>query len=183
MQPDLATFLARHAPIARELQVWGGGDLPLEVASYLGDELPPPAYITSVRALVFRGDEILAAREGQDWHILPGGRREGHETLEATLRREVLKESGWTLADTTLLGFAHFHHLTPRRPDHHWPHPDFLQPVYLARAAAFLPHALLPNEYEPDSYTFRPVAEVLTLAVSSVERCFLDAVLDRRGRG
>lgn len=181
MRTELASFLDRHAPIAREHQVWGG-DLPLDVASYLSEASPPLAYVTSVRALVFRGDEVLAAQEGPAWHILPGGRREGNETLAATLHREILEESGWTLADVTPLGFAHFHHLTPRRPGHHWPHPDFLQPVYLARGDAFLPEALLPNEYEPDAYTFRPVTEVLTLAVPAVERCFLDAVLRRRSR-
>ena len=77
----------------------------------------------------------------------------------------------------TLLGFVHFHHLTPRCPGYPWPHPDFLQPVYLARADAFLPDAMRPHEDESDAYTFHPMTEVLTLAVPAVEQCFLDAVV------
>lgn len=177
MQSDLANFLARCAPVARERQVWGGGTLPLCVTSYLSDELPPLAYVTSVRAVVFRGDRVLAMREGPTWHIVPGGRREGDASLVATLRREVLEESGWTLAAATPLGFMHFHRLAPQLPGHPGPPTDFLQPVYLAEAEPFLADALLPSEYEPDAYTFHPVTEVLTLPVPVVERCFLAAAL------
>ncbi len=83
----------------------------------------------------------------------------------------------------TPLGFEHFHHLAPQPAGHRWPYPDCLRPVYLARAAVFLPAALLPNEYEPDAFMFHPIREVLTLAVPAIQRCFLDTVLHRRGRG
>ena len=180
MHADLAEYLARGEVIARERQVWGAATA-LDVASCLCAALPPLAYITSVRAIVFRGDELLAAQQGAVWHIMPGGRREGDEPLATTLEREVLEESGWTIADATLIGYLHLHHLTPRPPGHPWPHPDFLQPIYLAQAADFRPEALLPNEYEPAPYTFRPVAEVLTLALPLVERRFLDAIVRQRG--
>lgn len=179
MRADLARFLARGTVTARERQVWGG-TTPLAVASYLCADLPPLAYVTSVRAVVFRGDAVLATREGKTWHVLPGGRREGDEAPTATLEREILEESGWTLADATLLGCLHLRHLTPRQPDYPWPHPDFLQPVYLARAANFRPEALLPNAYEPDPYTFRPIAEMVARAMPMVERALLQAALARR---
>lgn len=176
MQADLAAFLARGAVIGRERQVWGTATT-LDVASYRCAELPPLTYVTSVRALVFRGDEVLATRQGEVWHIMPGGRREGDEELVATLAREVLEESGWTLGNPTLLGCLHLCHLTPRPAWSTYPYPDFLQPIYLASAAEFCPDALLPNEYEPDPYTFHRIAEVLTLPLPAVERCFLDLAL------
>ena len=178
MQPDLAAFLARGEVLARERQIWGPATT-LDVAGCLCAALPPLAYITSVRAIVFRGAEILAAQQGPVWHIMPGGRREGDEPLAATLEREVLEESGWAIADASLLGYLHLHHLTPQAPGYRFPYPDFLQPIYVAQAAEFHPGALLPNEHEPDPYTFRPVAEVLTLALPLVERRFLDAILRR----
>lgn len=182
MQPDLAAFLARHAPIAEESAVWGN-DTPLRVTSYLGHDPPPLAYVTSVRGVVFRDDAVLVVRGGREGHIVPGGRREAGETLEETLRREVLEESGWALSDIAPLGFIHYHHLSPKRPGHAYPHPDFLQPVYISRAVAFRSEAVLPNEYEREPYTLRSIAEVRTLPLSLTERRFLDAALRvRAGR-
>jgi 8-oxo-dGTP pyrophosphatase MutT (NUDIX family) len=179
-QPNLADFLARGEIIARERQIWGAATT-LDVASYLCAALPPLTYTTSVRAIILRGDEILAAQQGPVWHIMPGGRREGDEALAATLGREILEESGWTIVDATLLDCLHLHHLTPQAPGYRSPYPDFLQPIYLARAHDFRPEALLPNEYEPDPYTFRPIAEALILPLPEVERRFLDAILRQRG--
>jgi len=118
MEPDLAAFLARHTPQTQESAVWGGGTHPLRITAYLGHELPPLAYVTSVRSVVFHDATALVLRDRDGLHILPGGRREPGETIEETLRREVLEETGWTLRAPTLLGFLHFHHLSPRPPGH-----------------------------------------------------------------
>ncbi|HZS86313.1 MAG TPA: hypothetical protein VFE42_02345 [Chloroflexota bacterium] len=59
MKPDLAAFLARHAPLTEEMVMWGGGTIPLRVTGYLTSEQPLPAYVTSVRSLVFRDGCIL----------------------------------------------------------------------------------------------------------------------------
>jgi ADP-ribose pyrophosphatase YjhB (NUDIX family) len=172
---DLAAFLARHTPQAEGSVVWGGD--PLRITAYLGREPPPLAYVTSVRSLVFREDALLVLRNRDGTHIMPGGRREAGETLEETLRREVLEETSWTLRAPIMLGFMHFHHLGPKPPGHPYPHPDFVQVVYMAEAADFVPDAKLPDDYEIDA-TFRPIAEVLALALD--ERLYLEAALQER---
>ncbi|WP_330274118.1 hypothetical protein OG205_46670 [Lentzea sp. NBC_00516] len=48
------------------------------------------------------------------------------------MTREVHEETGWLLDRESLrpLGWLHFEHLAPRRPDHLYPYPDFLQVVF-----------------------------------------------------
>ena len=179
MTSDLAGFLARHTPLVEESAVWGDGTLPLRIRSYLGDDVPPLEYVTSVRCLVFRDESILVLRNADSTHIVPGGRREGAETLEATLHREVLEETGWTLAGVCQLGFRHFRHLGTKPPGYAYPFPDFVQVVYMADAAAYRPEAILPGDYELEA-GFRPVGEVQSLALSPGERLYLEAALERR---
>jgi hypothetical protein len=76
MQPDLAAFFARHRPRTQKSAVWGGGTLPLHITSYLSHELPPLAYVTSVRSIVFREEMLLVLRNRGALHSVPGGRRE-----------------------------------------------------------------------------------------------------------
>jgi LmbE family N-acetylglucosaminyl deacetylase len=91
MTPELATFLARHTPGRAGMVVWENGCLPLRIAGYLSDALPPLDYVTSVRSLVFQDGALLVLRNRDGMHVLPGGRREAGETLEHTLAREVLE--------------------------------------------------------------------------------------------
>lgn len=180
MEDDLASFLSRHTPLAQEMTVWGVS--PLRVVSYLlapADKPPPQALVTSVRAIVLRGDTVLTLRNRDTTHIVPGGQREGGEMAEATLRREVLEETGWTLDAPALLGFMHFRHLGPKPSGHPYLYPDFVQIVFLAEAAVYLPDALLPDEYELAS-DFRPVAEARPPALTPGEWLFLDEALWRR---
>jgi 8-oxo-dGTP diphosphatase len=176
MAPDLAAFLARHRPQLQESAVWGNGTLHLCITTYLGQEPPPLAYTTSVRSLVFREEMVLVLRNRDALHIVPGGRREPGETLEETLRREVLEETGWTLHAPTMLGFMHFHHLSPKPPDYPYPHPDFTQIVYMAQAAAYFPDARVADDYEIES-NFRPLVAVCTPALTSSERLYLATAL------
>ncbi len=67
----------------------------------------PEQPVVGVGAVVFRGDEVLLVRRGQEpargsWS-LPGGLVELGETLEAALRREVLEETGLAV---TILGLS-----------------------------------------------------------------------------
>ena len=172
----LMAYLARCTPLAEESARWAEGRMRLLMTSYLADAVPPLAYTTSARCLAFQRDSVLVQRDVDSTHILPGGRREADETLEETLRRELLEETGWAIGSPILLGCVHFHHLTPRPAEYAYPYPDFVQVVYTAEAAAYLPDALVDDGNEVES-AFRPVAEVRQLALAAGQRLFLEAAL------
>jgi 8-oxo-dGTP diphosphatase len=183
MDTELAAFLDRHAPGCEESAVWCNGSLPLRVTAYLGSELPPMAFVTSIRSLVFQEDSLLVLRNRDGTHILPGGRREDGETIEATLHRELLEETGWTVTRPAMLGWMHFHHLAPKPREYPYPHPDFVQIVYMAEAVCAVPAVRPADEYEQEC-SFRPIMEVRALDLAPAERLYLDAALTmRRPRG
>ncbi len=138
MNAKLELFLGRHTPLVSESVTWGER-MRLRATAYLSPERPPPRYVTSVRAIVLRGESVLVQQDRDSRHILPGGRREGDESIEATLRREVAEETGWLVGNVALLGFIHFLHLDPIQPGYAYPHPDFLQIVHVAEAACIRP--------------------------------------------
>ena len=123
---DLTAFLARHKPVTNADALWRGGTIRLRSDSYLSRDSPPLAYVTSVRSVVLRRDDVLTVRNRDEWHVLPGGRREEGETPEQTVRREVLEEAGGLIGRPVQLGFTHLHHLTPKPSDYEYPYPDFL---------------------------------------------------------
>jgi len=51
------------------------------------------------------GEIVLISQDGEHWD-LPGGRTEGHETWEETLRREMLEEACATVVHARLLRFC-----------------------------------------------------------------------------
>jgi 8-oxo-dGTP pyrophosphatase MutT (NUDIX family) len=51
------------------------------------------------------GKIVLISHDGKHWG-LPGGRPEGHETWEETLRREMIEEACATVVRASLLGFS-----------------------------------------------------------------------------
>ncbi|HEX5503178.1 MAG TPA: NUDIX hydrolase [Thermomicrobiales bacterium] len=179
---ELARFLAGRAPLTGEEVVWGRGERAtrLRVAGYLGGDRPPLPFVTSVRCVVSRGDDVLVVRNVDDeTHVVPGGRREAGESPEETVRREVLEETGWALGPLAPLGFAHFHQLSPRLPEHAFPYPDFVQLVYTAEATAFAPGALLAGDREQEA-AFVPAAAVRALGLPAWQRLLLDAAPRRR---
>lgn len=89
-----------------------------------------------------------------------------------TLHREVLEETGWTLGGVQRLGFLHFHHLSPKRPDYAYPYPDFFQAIYWAHAIAHRADARQVDGYELEA-KFQPIARVHDLKLTAGERCFL----------
>ena len=179
MADDLTAFLARHAPIGEEQTLWAGGTRPLTITSYLGDGLPPLELVTSVRSIVLRESAILVLRNRDGAHIMPGGRREPGETLEEMVRREVLEESGWTIARPVLLGFRHLRHLGPKPPGYRFPYPDFFWLIYVADAAESVLGAKLADDYEvaAELHSFDTVR---SLDLTPAERLYLDAALRAR---
>lgn len=157
MRPALAAFLARHTPALEAMAVWRDGSMRLRVASYLSGEVPPLDDVASVRTVVLRGEDVLALRNRDGWHVLPGGRCLAGETPEETLHREVQEESGWRISRPLPIGFMHLHHLTPGALGYRSPYPDFLWPVDVSEATSFHPEAKLADDYEVDAL-FRPAA-------------------------
>ena len=130
MDAMLEVFLTGRSPLTFETATWG--TLDLEIRYYASDELPPDHLVTSVRAVVMTPKRVLVIRDATgDEHIVPGGRRKAHESLEDTVRREVLEETCWTVADLSILAVGHFHITSPVPADYPYPNPDFLQLIYL----------------------------------------------------
>src|SRR5689334_15370946 len=148
----------------------------LRARTYLTTILPPLDLVSSVRALVRKGDQILVVRDPISVHILPGGRREPGETLMQTLDREVLEETGWTIRDARLIGLVHFQHLTPKPDEYRYPYPDFLHLVYVATADSYDPERHEVDGYELEA-GFQPLAVVEELPISQGERAFLVALM------
>jgi hypothetical protein len=61
MNRALVHFLNKRTPLAEETAVWPWQDrqMPLRIWAYAGPELPPLDYVGSVRALLFRDDQIM----------------------------------------------------------------------------------------------------------------------------
>ena len=100
-------------------------------------------------------------KQGEDqYHILPGGRREGDETLEETAHREVAEETGWMIRNLKPFAFAHFKHITPKLKDYPYPYPDFFWLIYTARAVDFDQERMFSAEQLAEEYVlssrFRP---------------------------
>ena len=122
MDDDLTAFLGPLTPFTEEMVTWPTGAMRL--ACYLTDKAPLRRYVTSARAVVTGGDRVLVVQDPIDRHILPGGRLEPGETPEEALRREMIEETGWSLAWFRPIGMLHFTHLDPVPEGWSHPHPD-----------------------------------------------------------
>ena len=89
MTTELNTFLSDLDPKLQEEEVWG--QLRLALSVYLTERPPPSDLVSSVRAVVLKGDCVVTVRtHGGATAILPGGRVEKGESFSDTLRRELL---------------------------------------------------------------------------------------------
>ena len=167
---------SRSDALAKVTATWG--DSQLEIRYYLGDRPPPLSLVTSVRAVLFRDRSVMVVQDHiETYHVMPGGRREPGETIDATLRREIMEETGWTVASHHPLGFAHFRHLTPRPVDYPYPYPDFAQLLFVAEAGEQVAEATR-DQYELAA-AFRPIDEALGL-LAGEQAALLESALRAR---
>jgi 8-oxo-dGTP pyrophosphatase MutT (NUDIX family) len=176
MNEVLTEFLTQRAPAARQDLAWFDGALKLELQVFITAELPPLEYITSVRAVLFAAGRCAVLRNVDGMHVLPGGRREDGEPLDATLQREVMEETGCTLESITALGVLHFRHLTPRPADYKYPYPDFFQVVFVARGRPTEGFAGDPEHYET-MVDFKQPVELDQIELPPYQRVLLAAAM------
>ena len=170
--------LQAMAPLHVMEVIWGA--MHLRRRFHLCDEPPPRDLTSSARAIVFKDGDVLVVRgTAGDTHIWPGGRREGGESLEETMRREVLEETGWALADARPFGIIHFTHLTERPVDYPYPYPDFRQAVFIAEAAEFRRGAIVRDGWEAGSELV-PVPSALTQIDADLREILTKAIAARR---
>jgi 8-oxo-dGTP pyrophosphatase MutT (NUDIX family) len=178
MADDLDRFLSRLAPSVRKDVAWFGGAMELQLQVFITTELPPLEYITSVRAVLFEAGRCAVLSNIDGRHVLPGGRRDGEESIEAALRREILEETGCTVTSVEALGILHFHHMTPKPVDYKYPYPDFVQALMVARATRCDSFAGDPEHYETGVEFVMP-AELERMAIPDYQRLLVAEALSR----
>ncbi len=174
MGNDPAEFLSSLTPFAEEMLHWPTGTLRLEC--YLTDETPPRNYVTSARAVVTDGDQVLVVQDPANQHIIPGGRLELEETPEDALRREVMEETGWSLVCIQPIGLLHFTLIDPKPEDYAYPYPDFIQIVYAGSPSAYHPDLKEVDGYELSS-EFMPVTDARRLPLNAGQQGFLNTAI------
>ena len=150
----------------------------LLVTTYLTDRLPPAQLVSSVRAVVTIGRQIVMLRNPDAAHFLPGGRLEVGESYLQALRREVTEETGLNIRGAKQIGFLHLHHLTPEPTVYRCPYPDMIHLVYAAEGSGTL------RSGDADGWEARRSGRRATIgdqcAGGTLPRLF---VRGRRGRG
>ncbi|HWA59875.1 MAG TPA: NUDIX domain-containing protein [Caulobacteraceae bacterium] len=131
-----ARQIAGHEPFFDHLVQRPQGRL--QVRGYVAAVPVPDILVSAVRAVVFRGPRVMVVRESDGTsHVMPGGRREPGESQEATVRRELLEECGWSVGDLRPFAFLHFRHPAPPPG---WC--DFVNVIHLAEGVRYDRRAL-----------------------------------------
>jgi 8-oxo-dGTP pyrophosphatase MutT (NUDIX family) len=178
---DFATFLHSQTAVSQATPTWQWHNHPisLQEQTYICPTLPPDNLISSSRAILFRGDKVMVIHDHQNEpYIVPGGRRESGETVLQTLHREVREETGWSLKETAVLGFIHFHHLGPKPPSYPYPYPDFLWVIFTALADSF-DATTLEEDFYVTSSSFQPVVHVLAWQLQAGQNQLLQAAVQQ----
>jgi ADP-ribose pyrophosphatase YjhB (NUDIX family) len=147
------------APVCEEVVDW---DRQVQrMRTYLSHRPPPADFVTSVRAVVLQGEQVLAVRNPREVHILPGGRIAAGERFEQAAVRAIREETGWTVGHFRQIGVRSFHHLSPKPARYPYPFPDFLQLIYVADALHY-------NEADKDPNSWESNAELVSFTSSTV---------------
>lgn len=170
----LEAFLARHSSFGGWREEWDG--VPLEFRVCIADELPPRAFVGSVRAIVLRDNEVLLVHSAVPI-LSVGGRCQPGESIEQTLLREVAEETGWIVSPVGVIGFIHCHHLDKQRPNWGRPAPDFIDPLFAVVAESFDARLMDSTDCPCE---FVPLDEVERLGVEKINRTFLGEALRKR---
>lgn len=141
---------------------WGSSTIELTFERW--DSAFDSGDVSSVRAIVLAGDNVLVVTNEHEMHVIPGGRPQGGETHDDALRRELLEETGWSIESAVPLGRLRGRHMTPMPEGYRHPYPEFLQKIYVAWADRFTPEAKHVDDYERLA-EFRPIS---TLAPSEL---------------
>lgn len=168
-----APLLAAHEPFFDHEVARPQGRL--RVRGYTTPIPVPDILVTAVRAVVFRGSRVVVLSESDGTHhVMPGGRREPGETLEATVRRELLEECGWRVGELRPFAFLFFQHPGPAPPD--WC--DFANLIYLTEGAHYDRRSLDPTQGKVRARLMS--AKAAFGAVTDRHRAILAAALSAR---
>ena len=180
MKEPLAAFLKERAPLAEEEIVWSGcgRGLVQTRSTYLLERKasPPLQLVTSVRAVLTRGSDIMVVRDPTGSHIVPGGRLADGEGLLDALKRELLEETGWSVrCEPVRIAMFHFRIHSSRPDGYSYPYPDFLQLIYQAEAGRYDSGKIEVDGYELEA-RFRARGAIKRLPLSSGEKALLKLV-------
>ena len=180
MDTALETYLAGRVLLAAERATWD--TLRLRVRYYGAAEPPPDRLVTSARAIVLTPARVLVVREPSgDHHVIPGGRRRRGESLEDTVRREVLEETRWSIGELSILAVGHFHLVSPVPDDYPYPNPDFLQLIYLAQPVALHEDRSVEDDWVASSEMV-PLAAVDGRPMSRTQHALLQHAVSRQAQ-
>ena len=103
------------------------------------------------------------------------------ETPDDAVRREVMEETGWSLACIQPIGILHITFIDPKPEDYSYPypdypHPDFIQIVFAARPGDHYPDLKVVDGHEIRS-EFVPVAEARQLPLDAGQQEFLTTAI------
>lgn len=173
---DVAEYLQITDFGTEELVQWGEMTLCVRASDTM--VLPPPPAVSSVRGVLLRASKLMVVEDPDRKHLLPGGRCENGESYEATLRREVLEETGYEVAEIERIGVLHFEHRTPDPggwASQHYPH--FFQVIYGCRAGEYVAYKKRTNGYELTA-EFRDWPYVQKLTLLESEKFFVPRAVD-----
>ncbi len=175
MGDTLAAYLEPLTPFVEATAEWTIGTL--HVACYMTESEPPPEHVTSARAVVTDGDSVIVVEDPQKKYIVPGGRLEKGEAPEDAMQREVLEETGWTVASFRQIGVLHYRRLQSGSADYPNSSPDFLQIVYAATPDEYRPELKEVDGYELGA-EFMPVSDARRLSLDPGELEYLDVAIE-----